>query len=198
MSPLGLHDTFAVMALVALGGTVLMVAARFIPAVVCVRFLDVLHRWQLWLAALVATTASLGSLYFSERADPPWVPCRFCWFQRIFMYSSAVVLIVAAIRRDRGVKWYAGPLAAIGLLVSLWHNLLERGVVEESNVCSASVPCAIPYRVSFGNYNADGMAAGFPSITLAVMAFCGFAAILALLFTPESLEDDPDGEPAEG
>ncbi len=197
MSPLGVHDFFGILALVAAAGVVVMVAARLIPSVATVRFLDALHKVQLPLAALVATTASLGSFYFSEFGYH-WAPCRFCWFQRIFMYSLAVVLIVAAIRRDRSAKWYAVPLATIGLLVSVWHNLLERGVVEESAVCSTTVPCATPYRVSFGHYNSDGLPGGFPSITLAVMAFCGFAAILALLLTPESLEDDHDGEPAEG
>ena len=197
MSPFGLHDFFGILAMIAAGGVVLMLAARFIPSVIGVRFLDALYKVQLPLAALVATTASIGSLYFSEYGYE-WVPCRFCWFQRIFMYSLAVVLIVASIRRDRGVKWYAVSLAGIGLLISVWHNLLERGVVEESSSCSTTVPCATPYRVSFGHYNSDGLPSGFPSITLAVMAFCGFAAILALLLTPESLEDDHDGEPAEG
>ena len=68
----------------------------------------------LWLAFLVAATATAGSLYFSEVAD--YVPCQLCWFQRIAMYPLAVVLLVAAIRRDRSVRWYVGPLAAIGAL----------------------------------------------------------------------------------
>ncbi|HNJ98264.1 MAG TPA: disulfide bond formation protein B [Ilumatobacteraceae bacterium] len=197
MSPTAVHDVGALLALIALGGVVLMIAARIIPSVAAVRFLHVLHDMQLQLAALVATTATLGSFYFSE-FGAHWVPCRFCWFQRVFMYSLAVVLIVAAVRRDRGARWYAGVLATIGLLISLWHNLLERGVVEESAVCSTTVPCATPWYMSFGHYNDMGRPAGFPSVTLAVMAFCGFAAILALLFIPESLEDDPNGEPAEG
>ena len=39
-----------------------------------------------WLAFLVAATATLGSLYFSEVAH--FVPCRLCWFQRIAMYPA--------------------------------------------------------------------------------------------------------------
>ena len=42
----------------------------------------------LWIAFLVAATATAGSLYFSEVAD--FVPCRLCWFQRIAMYPLAV------------------------------------------------------------------------------------------------------------
>ncbi len=194
MTVTALHDFFAVLAIVAAAGVVLLVLARFIPAVPAVRFSDAIWKLQLPLAALVATTASLGSLYMSEYGNY-WQPCRFCWFQRIFMYSCAVILIVASIRRDRGVKWYAVPLATIGLLVSLWHNLLERGFVEESKECIAAVPCANPYYVSFGHIDPNTLRpAGFPSITLAVMAFCAFAAILALLLLPEPLEAGENGE----
>jgi disulfide bond formation protein DsbB len=202
-----LHNLFAVLALVAIGGAVLMLLARFIPAVASVRFLDLVHKVQLPLAALVATTASLGSLYMSEYGNH-WAPCRFCWFQRIFMYSSAVVLIMAAIRRDRGVKWYTVPLASIGILLSAYHIAIERGWVTESTACAASGPkCSTPYFISFGHRNPITLGpAGFPAVTLAVMAFCGFAAILALLLLPEPLDldtpdhlterDDSHGEPA--
>ena len=69
-----------------------------------------------WLAFLVAATATLGSLYFSEVAN--FVPCRLCWFQRIAMYPLSVILLVGAVRRDAGVRWYVGPLAAIGAVVA--------------------------------------------------------------------------------
>ena len=213
MSPNDLQDFLAVLALVAAGGVVLMVAARLIPTVASVRFLDLLHKWQLWLAALVATTASLGSLWFSEYGDH-WVPCRFCWFQRIFMYSSAVILIIAAIRKDRSVKWYVVPLASAGLVLSFWHNLIEHRVVEESTLCTSVTSCANPWHVSFGKLGMNGFTGQFEwsgmPMTLAVMAFCGFAAILALLLTPEALDDsseastpeaakeEHDGEPAAG
>ncbi len=183
-----LHDVFAVLAIIAMAGAVLMVAARLIPSVASVRFLDALYRVQLPLAALVAITATSGSLFMSEFGEH-WIPCRWCWFQRIFMYSLAVVLLVAAIRRDRGVKWFAVPLAVIGICTSLWHILIEHRVVEESSACFTVQSCANPWRVSFGTLDFSTgtlVTSGMP-ITLAVMAFCGFAAILALLLTPEPL-----------
>lgn len=191
-----LHDVFAVLAIIAMAGAVLMVAARLIPSVASVRFLDALYRVQLPLAALVAITATSGSLFMSEFGEH-WIPCRWCWFQRIFMYSLAVVLLVAAIRRDRGVKWFAVPLAVIGICTSLWHILIEHRVVEESSACFTVQSCANPWRVSFGTLDFSTgtlVRSGFP-ITLAVMAFCGFAAILALLLTPEPLVlDQPEAE----
>lgn len=211
-----LHDFFAVLALAAMAGTialiVLKVVSRAAPNASAFRALGFAHSIQLPLAAVVATVASLGSLYFSEHYGPNiWVPCRFCWFQRVFMYSSAVVLIVAAIRRDRGARWYAGALAGVGILVSSWHILLEHGVIEESSECVATTPCATPWWVSFGNAR-DSITVGpanWYGITLAVMAFTAFAFILALLFLPEPLDtldtidtsdtlEDGNGEPAAG
>jgi disulfide bond formation protein DsbB len=180
---------------VAAAGALVLVLARIIPSVATVRLLDAVHRIQLPLAALVATVATLGSLYFSEVAH--LVPCRFCWFQRIFMYSAAVVLLVAAFRRDRGVKWYVVALCVVGMAASVWHNLLEHGVVADSKVCSTTVPCATPWHVSFGTIDSGFTwnSTGLP-VTLAVMAFCGFAAILALLLAPQTLEDEENGQPS--
>lgn len=191
VNPATVHDVFAVFALVALAGAVLMLVARFLPVSAAFQFRHQLYRVQLPLAALVPVTATLGSLWFSESAG--WVPCRFCWFQRIFMYSSAVVLLVAAVRRDRGVKWYAVPLAGIGLLLSTWHMLIEHRIVEESASCSSVTSCANPYVVSFGRlefdqFTGEFIRSGFP-VTLAVMAFSAFAAIITLLLVPESLDD---------
>ena len=55
-------------------------------------------------------TAMVGSLYLSEGAHLP--PCRLCWYQRIAMYSLAVILVVAVVRRDWNVRPYALTLGA--------------------------------------------------------------------------------------
>ena len=65
-----------------------------------------------------------GSLYFSEVAH--FVPCRLCWYQRIAMYPLVLLLGIATLRRDVGIRLYAIPLAAIGAAVSIYHVQLER------------------------------------------------------------------------
>lgn len=122
----------------------------------------------LWLAFLVASVATVGSLYFSEVAD--FVPCRLCWFQRIAMYPLAVILLVAALRRDRGVACYAVPIAAIGACVSIYHYLIEWNPdLEVGNACAATGPsCSDTWFRELG------------FVTLSFMALCGFAAIIAL------------------
>ena len=122
-----------------------------------------------WLAFLVATGATVGSLYFSEIAD--FVPCRLCWFQRIAMYPLTVVLLVGAIRKDRAVRWYAGPLAIIGAAIAGWHTLIEWRPQLDNGECELTGPsCTYVWFREFG------------FISLATMALTGFLTILILLF----------------
>jgi disulfide bond formation protein DsbB len=123
----------------------------------------------------------LGSLYFAEVAN--FVPCQLCWFQRIAMYPLAVILLVGALRRDWGVRWYAVPVAAIGAAISTYHVLLEQfPSLESSNVCSAAVPCNFVWFEELG------------FVTLPYMALSAFALILVLLTLPPAAvrEDDDD------
>ncbi|HLD63921.1 MAG TPA: disulfide oxidoreductase [Candidatus Peribacteraceae bacterium] len=83
------------------------------------RLLRWVSRQSLVLMLIVALTATLGSLYFSEVAY--WTPCRLCWFQRIFMYPQVLLLAVAIWHRDRGVARYLAILSAVGLLIAAFH-----------------------------------------------------------------------------
>ncbi|HEY3484499.1 MAG TPA: disulfide bond formation protein B, partial [Ilumatobacteraceae bacterium] len=122
----------------------------------------------LWLAFLVAGGAMWGSLYFSESAG--FVPCRLCWFQRIAMYPLALILLIAAIRRDRGIRWYAVPVAAVGAAVSSYHYLIEWRPSLEGGACSAVGPaCADVWFREFG------------FVTLAFMALAGFLSIIVFV-----------------
>jgi disulfide bond formation protein DsbB len=135
----------------------------------------------LWLAFLVALTATGGSLYFSEVAG--FVPCALCWYQRIAMYPLVIILGVAAVRGDAGVARYAGPLAAIGALISIWHIGVERIPGLPSGSCSLETPCStILVQV-----------VGF--ITIPTMALAGFLAILTLLLLTRSSGTEPAVEP---
>jgi disulfide bond formation protein DsbB len=117
------------------------------------------------LALAISTTATLGSLYYSEIADFP--PCKLCWYQRIAMYPLPVLLFVAIVAGDRRVARYTVPLAAVGAAVAVYHIQLEL-FPEQASVCSADVPCTIKWVEEFG------------FMTIPVMALCGFAAVIAL------------------
>lgn len=159
----------AVLALVALAGAIALVALRAavgsVPAAARVGAAVTARRAQLTL--VVAGVSMVGSLYFSESAH--FVPCRLCWFQRIAMYPIGVIALVALMRRDRSARWYVVPLASIGIAVSTYHYLIERGVLHDSESCTL-----------FGPSCADVWFTRFGFVTLAFMALAGFAAIIAL------------------
>jgi disulfide bond formation protein DsbB len=90
-----------------------------------------------WFLALLAT---LGSLFFSEVMKLP--PCVLCWYQRISMYPLVVLLAVGWLRADPKVTTYAGPLAAIGWGIAVYHNLLYYHLIPESiTPCTEGVSC---------------------------------------------------------
>ena len=66
----------------------------------------------LWLAWAMAAIAMAGSLYYSEVAGFP--PCEYCWYQRIAMYPLVVILGIAMVRRDYGIRRYVLPWPASG------------------------------------------------------------------------------------
>lgn len=91
-----------------------------------------------WIIALIAT---VGSLFFSEVMQLP--PCVLCWYQRIAMYPLVLVVGAGILMRDgRRMKYYALPLALVGLAISIYHNLLYYGILPESiTPCMQGVSC---------------------------------------------------------
>ncbi len=132
---------------------------------------------ELWAAWAVALVATLGSLFFSEVSD--FVPCRLCWFQRIAMYPLAVILLVAALRRDFG----SGPLYAlafpiVGAAISIWHIYIEINPDAEPSSCRIAAPCSTKWIDELGY------------VTIPVLALTAFAAILALLLMARARPTD--------
>jgi disulfide bond formation protein DsbB len=126
----------------------------------------------IWLAFLVALTATLGSLYLSEVAH--FIPCKLCWYQRIAMYPLVPILAIAAWKRDAGIWRYAVPVAAIGAVISIYHYQLERFPSQASVSCSAEAPCTVVWIWKFH------------FISIPFMALSGFALIVTLLLVARS------------
>ncbi len=88
----------------------------------------------------VSLAAMLGSLYFSNILKLP--PCLLCWYQRIAMYPLVLLLGIAIVRKDWGIWRYALPLSVVGLLISVYHNLLYYNILPESAApCTLGVSC---------------------------------------------------------
>lgn len=110
------------------------------------------------LAASIAATAMLGSLYYSEIKG--YIPCELCWYQRIAMYSLAIILVVAVIRQDRRIAPYGLTLATIGLGISAYHYFVQ--MFPRTASCGLDASCAVQWVDVFGFVSIPLMAgAGF-------------------------------------
>jgi disulfide bond formation protein DsbB len=138
---------------------------------------DTLLGNEIWIAWVIALTATLGSLYFSELAK--FVPCHLCWYQRIAMYPMAVILLVGALRRDvRAAVQYAFVFPIVGGLISIYHIYLEENPSAQPAGCKVGgTTCATKWIDKFSY------------ITIPVLALTAFAAILTLLLFAWSRRD---------
>src|SRR4029077_13847078 len=125
--------------------------------------------YELRAACLVEAIATGGSLFFSEIAG--FIPCELCWYQRICMYPLSIITLLAALANDRRVARYLLPLPLVGAGVSVYHLLVENGVVEQAKACLASAPggCATKWINEFGY------------MTIPTLALTGFVLLIAFL-----------------
>src|SRR4051812_5339615 len=129
---------------------------------------DSLLGGEIWIAWAVALVATLGSLFFSEVSQ--FIPCRLCWFQRIGMYPLAVLLLMAAVRRDtRGGALYGLPLAGFGAIGATYHIYIEHHPEAELAGCKIGAPCSTKWIEKLGY------------ITIPTLALTAFLTIIVLL-----------------
>jgi disulfide bond formation protein DsbB len=175
------HDVVVALAALGVAGQVIaalgiiVVAAALVGQGAPLRAIRAaLWGYELWAAFVVSAVATGGSLFFSEIAG--FVPCELCWFQRICMYPLSIITLLAAIAGDYRVARYLLPLPAVGACVSVYHLLVENGVVGQSTSCLVSAPggCATKWINEFGYMTIP---------TLALTAFVLLIQLLALSVT---------------
>jgi disulfide bond formation protein DsbB len=170
------HDTIVALAVLGVAGQVLAALGLLAGALALVgigqplaAIRSMLWGYELWAAFVVAAIATGGSLFFSEIAR--FVPCELCWYQRICMYPLSIVTLLAAIAGDFRVARYLLPLPIVGAGVSVYHLLVENGVVGQSTACLVSAPggCATKWINEFGY------------VTIPTLALTGFILLIELL-----------------
>jgi len=119
-------------------------------------------------AWLVAATSTLGALFFSLTMHLP--PCDLCWYQRIFMFPLAVILPIGLFPLDLKVTRYALPLAGLGWLIALFHQLLVAGwIPKAATPCAQGIPCS------------ETVVRWFGFLTIPILSLAAFSLIVALL-----------------
>jgi len=123
----------------------------------------------LFFAWIIATIATLGSLFFSEVMD--FIPCTLCWYQRIAMYPLVIIFLAGMMPFDKSVFKYAVPFIGLGWFFGLYHNLLHYGIIPASaSPCVQGIPCSTKYIEWFG------------FITIPMLSFIAFSMIAILIY----------------
>ncbi len=164
MSPQFVSFFFALLSLLVVAGIIGIIADLATSGSLGV--IRTLKPLSLELAAAIATTSMLGSLYMSEIAN--YTACRLCWVQRFFMYPAAIILIIAIFTKATALKWIALGLASVGICVSAYHRY-DQYVGESGTFCDVNNPCSVRWINEFG------------FITIPTMAGIGFAGVITLI-----------------
>lgn len=126
-----------------------------------------LLKYALFCSWIVSLMGVIGSLYFSEILG--WLPCEFCWYQRILLYPLALVQGIAFFRRDYQQAIYILPFALMGIVVSLYHFLMQKFPAIELLI---RIACAVPNTGAYINW--------FGFITIPFLSLVSFIAIAFL------------------
>lgn len=128
-----------------------------------------IRQYALYFAWLVSVVATLGSLYFSEIKG--FIPCNFCWYQRILMYPLVLILGIGTFQTDSTVKKFVLPMAMIGWSISFYHYLLQKVPgLAPVKPCLNGVPCSAQYINWFG------------FITIPFLSLTAFTLIIVFMF----------------
>ena len=58
------------------------------------------------------------------------------------MYPIMIILIIGFWKKDKNIPFYILPFAIIGLIISIYHNLLYYGFISEKlQPCTVGVSC---------------------------------------------------------
>ena len=122
----------------------------------------------IFFAFLISLISTLGSLFFSEIMN--FIPCSLCWYQRIFMYPLVFLFLMNILFPDDKIFKYAFPLVVVGLIISIYHNLLMFKIIPEKlSPCISGVPCSVDYINWFG------------FITIPLLSFFSYTIVFILL-----------------
>jgi len=140
---------------------------------------NLLWGYELWGAFVVAAIATGGSLFYSQVAG--FIPCEFCWFQRMMMYPLSILMLLIAARGDNRAARYLLPLPVVGAGTSIYHMLLEHHVIKEPGACT----------LTGGGCTANWIALhSFGYLTIPTLALTAFLLLIGFLVLASAGESD--------
>lgn len=112
------------------------------------------------------------TLFYSQVLG--YAPCDLCWYQRIFLYPQVFLFAYAWRKKDRAVFPYIILLSLIGLIIALYHHLLQIGfdIMKPCSTAPFAVDCSKPSFIEFGFVT-------FPFMAVVLFGFLGLITYLA-------------------
>jgi len=99
----------------------------------------------------------VGSLLYSNLIG--FDPCSLCWWERIFIYPTLIIVLIAMIRKEvPKLMPYVFGLSLPGIIFSGYHTYLQLGGKAFSACSSTGVDCAKIYFIEFGYVTLPTMA----------------------------------------
>jgi disulfide bond formation protein DsbB len=131
---------------------------------------NVIKKYGLYTAWLIATCGMLLSLYFSDVKH--YEPCHLCWYQRICLFPLSLLLGIAIYRGFLGIALYAIPQALFGLLLALYQIAIQEiPGWNPIDMCGAGPNCTEKIMIGLG------------PITIPMLSAVGFFTIALILIT---------------
>ncbi|MDI2586767.1 disulfide oxidoreductase [Psychrobacillus sp. NEAU-3TGS] len=93
---------------------------------------------------VVAFTATLGSLYFSEIRQ--YEPCELCWYQRLLMYPLVLIVGIAFVQKNAKIALTSLAFSIIGACISAYHYSIQKlDFMQDSAPACGRVSCTGEY-----------------------------------------------------
>ncbi|MDO8514210.1 MAG: disulfide bond formation protein B [bacterium] len=126
--------------------------------------------WGLWIGFLLTLAGAGLTLYYSEVLG--FVPCGWCWVQRVFLWPQVVLFALALYKRDRAVADYSIAFSIFGGAAALYQHYLQMGG-HSVIPCPASGAgdCAQRFLFEFGYITFPLMAATIFGFLIVLMLF---------------------------
>lgn len=133
-------------------GSILILVISFLAFLgnyfVQIRFItNYFSKNKILIIGLISLAGSVGSLIYSIGIGYP--PCQLCWYQRIFIYSAAIIALTSVISKKTLDTIYIWVLMIMGWTISFYHNLIYYTSFSPLP-CDASASCTAKYVNEYG------------------------------------------------
>lgn len=130
--------------------------------------MNIIKKYNIHIAWTISTISTFISLILDKIFG--FTPCELCWYQRILLYPLVINIGILIYYNDTKVKRFVLPFTFFGILVSLYHILLQKiPLLQKIETCTSSIPCSTDYLNWFG------------FITIPMFSFIVFLSITLLI-----------------